>query len=182
MPAYNYGVRSNGGDGVSVDPFYPDGYISTDQDRAQIIAQKKKYEANVQSINFKWPLKSFRRGFFEGNTNTKSAVKEDIKTLLMTAKGERLMHRDMGTTLPVLNGQLFEPIKKIELIEQIKLEVETQIKVYLPFLNLRSVNIFTNEDDDSLKINQIRVSMSYLIRDQQGFSDNMSFTVTDAAG
>ena len=24
-----------------VDPFYPDGYISTDQDRAQILAQKE---------------------------------------------------------------------------------------------------------------------------------------------
>jgi len=182
MPAYNYGARTDGGNGINVDPFYPDGYISTDQDRAQIIAQKEKYEASVQSINFKWPLKSFRRGFFEGNTNTRAAVREDVKVLLMTAKGERVMHRDMGTTLPILSGQLFEPIKKMELTEQIKLEIETQVKIYLPFLNLQSVNLFTSEDDESLKINQIRVSMSYLIRDQQGLADNMSFTVTDTAG
>ena len=178
MPAYNFGTQT----GVDVDPFYPDGYVSTDQDRAQMIAQKEKYEASVQSINFKWPLKSFRRGFFEGNTDTRSAVKEDIKLLLMTAKGERLMHRDMGTTLPILSGQLFEPIKKIELIEQIKLEIETQVKVFLPFLSMQSINLFTNEDDESLKTNQIRVSMSYLIRDQQGLADHMSFTVTDTAG
>ena len=43
MPAYNYGIRPDGGDDVVVDPFYPDGYASTDQDRRQIIAQKKKY-------------------------------------------------------------------------------------------------------------------------------------------
>ena len=98
-----------------VDPFYPDGYVSSDQDRRQIEAQKEKYEASVQSINFKWPLTSFRRGFFEGNRDTKAAVREDIKTLLMTAKGERVMHKNMGTTLPILNGQLFEPTKKIEL-------------------------------------------------------------------
>ena len=50
-----------------VDPFYPDGYVSSDQDRQQIIAQKEKYAASVGSINFKFPLKSFKRGFFEGN-------------------------------------------------------------------------------------------------------------------
>ena len=47
-----------------IDPFYPDGYVSTDQDRARIIAQKEKYEARVGSINLKWPLRSVDRGFF----------------------------------------------------------------------------------------------------------------------
>ena len=178
MPAYNFEPQT----GVDVDPFYPDGYISTDQDRRQLTAQKEKYEASVQSINFKWPLKSFRRGFFEGNMDTKAAVREDIKTLLMTIKGERVMHKEMGTTLPILSGQLFEPIKNIELLEKIKLEIETQVKVYLPFLSLQSVNLLTSEDDDNLKTNQIRVSMSYLIRDQQGLADHMSFTVTDRLG
>lgn len=182
MPAYNFGTHT----GIEVDPFYPDGYVSTDQDRRQIIAQKEKYEASVQSINFKWPLTAYRQGSFDGNKDTRSAVKEDLKVLLMTVKGERLMHRDMGTTLPILSGQLFEPIKKIELLEKIKLEIETQVKVYLPFLNLQNVNLLTSEEDDSLKINQIRVSLSYLIRDQQGLAgrlaDHMSFTVTDKLG
>ena len=103
-----------------VDPFYPDGYVSTDQDRRQIEAQKEKYEASVQSINFKWPLTSFRRGLFEGNRDTKAAVREDIKTLLMTAKGERVMHKELGTSLPILSGLLFEPIDRIELVEKIR--------------------------------------------------------------
>ena len=48
MPAENFASP-----GTVVDPFYPDGYISTDQNRAQIIAQKKKYASSVGSINFK---------------------------------------------------------------------------------------------------------------------------------
>jgi len=163
---------------IVVDPFYPDGYVSSDQDRRQIETQKEKYEASVQSINFKWPLTSFRRGFFEGNRDTKAAVREDIKTLLMTAKGERVMHKELGTSLPILSGQLFEPIDRIELVEKIRVEVQTQISLHLPFLTLQSVNVLTNEDDESLKINQIRVSMSYLIQDQKGFADHVSFTVT----
>ena len=180
MPAYNYGAHSEGGDGVIVDPFYPDGYVSTDQDRQQIIAQKKKYEASVSSINIKWPLGNFKQGFFQGNTDTISAVREDIKVLLMTIKGERVMHRDMGTSLPVLDGQLFEPIKKIEITEKIRMEIQSQVEIYLPFISLQNVNLFTSEDDDKLKINQIRVSMSYLIKDTQAMSDTYSFTVTAA--
>ena len=45
-----------------VDPFYPDGYVSSDQDRSRIIAQKKKYAASVGSINFKFPI---ARGLLE---------------------------------------------------------------------------------------------------------------------
>ena len=46
----------------------------------------------------------------------------------MTIKGERVMHREMGTTYSYISsGQLFEPIKKIELLEKIlDLEIETQ--------------------------------------------------------
>ena len=53
MPRENF----SGAD-TMVDPFYPDGYVSTDQDRMQILAQKKKYAASVNSINLKFPLKS----------------------------------------------------------------------------------------------------------------------------
>ena len=174
MPAYNFGSQTN----TEVDPFYPDGYTSTDQTRQQMIANKQKYEASVGSINMKWPLGNFKQGFFQGNRDTISAIREDIKVLLMTIKGERVMHKDMGTSLPVLDGQLFEPIKKIEITEKIKVEIQSQIEIYLPFISLQNVNLFTSEDDDKLKINQIRVSMSYLVKDTQAMRDQYSFTVT----
>ena len=176
MPASNFGSQAD----IGVDPFYPDGYISTDQDRQQMIANKQKYEASVGSINIKWPLGNFKQGFFQGNRDTINAIREDIKVLLMTIKGERVMHREMGTSLPVLDGQLFEPIKKIEITEKIRMEIQSQVEIYLPFISLQSVNLFTSEDDDKLKINQIRVSMSYLIKDTQAMSDTYSFTVTAA--
>jgi phage baseplate assembly protein W len=161
-----------------IDPFYPDGYASSDQDRAQIAAQKAKYAPSVGSVNFKFPLKSYKQGFFQGNQTTKSAVREDIKVLLMTVKGERLMDKNMGTNIPVLAGQLFEPMHKVELSEKIKLEVTTAIEIYLPFLSIQNVSVITSDDDSNLTVNQIRVSMSYLIKDQQAMSDSVSFTVT----
>ena len=172
--------RPGAGGEIIIDPFYPDGYVSTDQDRRQIIAQKNKYQSAVGSINFKFPLKNYKQGYFEGNKDTISAIREDLKVLLMTQKGERLMHKNMGTSLPILDGQLFEPIHKVEVIEKIKLDIQAQIESYMPFLSLQNINIFTNEEDDNLKNNQVRVSMSYLIKGTQAMMDNYSFTITAA--
>lgn len=96
----------------------------------------------------------------------------------MTMKGERVMHKNMGTNIPMLGGQLFEPINKLELTEKITVEVKTAIEAYLPFLNIQNVNVITSDDDESLKLNQIRVAMSYIIHDQQSMMDQMTFIVT----
>ena len=162
-----------------IDPFYPDGYTSTDQDRAQIIAQKRKYAAPVNSINLKFPLKSYRRGFFQGNTDTLSAVRENIKILLLTLKGERVMHAEMGTNIPVLQGQLFEPISRDETFENIRLEIETAIQSYLPYIRVLNIRMITQEEEPTLGNNKIRISMTYAISDQSALSDTINLTLNN---
>ena len=162
-----------------IDPFYPDGYTSTDQDRAQIIAQKRKYAATVNSINLKFPLKSYRRGFFQGNTDTISAVRENIKILLLTLKGERVMHAEMGTNIPVLQGQLFEPISRDETFENIRLEIETAIQSYLPYIRVLNIRMKTQEEEPTLGNNKIRISMTYAISDQSALSDTINLTLNN---
>ena len=175
MPAENFATPD-----ALVDPFYPDGYVSTEQDRARIIAQKEKYAPSVGGINFKFPLQSANRGFFQSNKTTIGAIREDIKTLLMTVKGERVMNKNMGTHIPVLAGQLFEPIHKIELLEKIRMEINTAVENYLPFIRLQGVELFTSDDDPNLTVNQVRISMTYIVTDQQAMADKMTFTVTSA--
>ena len=174
MPKENYhgGLQS-------LDPFYPDGYVSSDQDRQQIIAQKERYAAKVNSINYKFPLRSFRRGFFEGNTDTISAVRENIKTLLLTLKGERINDANMGTNIPVLQGQLFEPITREETFENIRLEIETAIARYLPYIRITNIRMITQEEEPILGNNKIRVNMTYVITDQQAMVDNINLTLNN---
>ena len=162
-----------------VDPFYPDGYVSSDQDRRQIIANKEKYAATVNSINLKFPLKSYRRGFFQGNTDTISAVRENIKILLLTLKGERVMHAEMGTRIPVLQGQLFEPITRDETFENIRLEIETAIQTYLPYIRILNIKMITQEEEPRLGNNKIRVNMAYAISDQSALVDNVDITLNN---
>jgi len=162
-----------------VDPFYPDGYVSSEQDRQQIIAQKEKYAASVNSINIKFPLKSYRRGFFQGNTDTISAVRENIKTLLLTRKGERVMHSNLGTSIPVLQGQLFEPINKDETFENIRLEIESAIKQYLPYIRIVNIRMITQDEEPELGNNKIRISMDYTITDQSAIVDTVNIGVNN---
>ena len=174
MPADNF---NNGT--TTVDPFYPDGYVSSEQDRNQIIAQKEKYAARVNSINMKFPLKSLKRGFFEGNTDTLAAVRENIKTLLLTTKGERVMHNNLGTNIPVLQGQLFEPISREETFENMRLEIETAIQTYLPYIRILNIKMVTQEEEPILGNNRIRINMAYAIADQTALADNVDITLNN---
>ena len=162
-----------------IDPFYPDGYIPTDQSRGQIQAQKEKYAPRINSINFKFPLKSYRRGFFQGNVDTISAVRENIKVLLLTRRGERLMHAEMGTNITGREGPLFEPITKEETFENIRLEIETAIQSYLPYIRVLNIKMITQEEEPALGSNKIRISMSYAISDQSALADNVNITLNN---
>ena len=174
MPRENFS-----GPETIVDPFYPDGYVSSDQDRQQILANKEKYAASVNSINLKFPLKSYRRGFFQGNTDTISAVRENIKVLLLTHKGERVMHAELGTRIPILTGQLFEPISKEETFENIRLEIETAIQTYLPYIRILNISMITQAEEPRLGNNKIRINMSYALSDQSALVDNVDITLNN---
>ena len=131
-------------------------------------------------FNFKFPLQSANRGFFQSNKTTIGAIREDIKILLMTVKGERLMNKNMGTNITTIGGPLFEPIHKIELLEKIRMEINTAVENYLPFIRLQSVELFTSDDDPNLTVNQVKISMAYIVTDQQAMADKMTFTITSA--
>ena len=174
MPRENF----SGPDTV-VDPFYPDGYVSSDQDRQQILANKAKYAASVNSLNLKFPLKSFKRGFFQGNTDTISAVRENIKTLLLTTKGERVMHGELGTNIPIMLGQLFDPITQEETFENIRLEIETAVQTYLPYISILNIKMITQGEEPLLGNNKIRINMTYAIADQTALADNVAITLNN---
>ena len=163
-----------------VDPFFPDGYTSDDQNAHQKNMQRNKYAPTVNSINLKWPLKSHMRGFFQGNTDTISSVRENIKILLLTNKGERVMHANLGTGIfASVQTQLFEPTTSDEAFENIRLEIETAIKNYLPYVKILNINMITQEQQPNLGNNKIRISMSYTLNDQSALVDNINLNINN---
>ena len=77
-----------------------------------------------------------------------NAVKQSIKNLLMTDRGERLFQPDIGCDI---RGSLFENITQstMLILEQ---NIKSTIKTYEPRCNLRSVEVLANTETNELKV------------------------------
>ena len=116
-------------------------------------------------INLKFPLRAYRRGFFEMNETTTAAVRENIKTLLMTVKGERVVNPSVGTNIPTLMGQLFEQIEPGEMEARIGAEITTALATWMPEVQMVGIAVYTQDTlpgGTSLNPNDILVRMSYV--------------------
>ena len=97
-------------------------------------------------VNLKFPLRSYRKGFFEMNNTTIDAVKEDIKILLLTKKGERVVNPSIGTNIPILLGELFEPIEKKEMEARIGAEIRSALETWMPYVTMDGIEVFSAVD------------------------------------
>lgn len=134
-------------------------------------------------INLKFPLRAYRKGFFEMNNTTRDAIREDIKILLLTKKGERVVNSTIGTNIPILAGQLFEPAIKEDLEPEITIEVKQALATWMPYVTLESLEVFTSADAPrgiALEETQILVVMDYLVNNSEAMRDSIQLTVNGA--
>ena len=134
-------------------------------------------------INLKFPLRAYRKGFFEMNNTTRDAIREDIKILLLTKKGERVVNSSIGTNIPILAGQLFEPAIKEDLEPEITIEVKQALATWMPYVTLESLQVFTAADVPrgiALQQTQILVVMEYLVNNAEAMRDSIQLTVNGA--
>tara|TARA_R100000234_G_C4984787_1_gene172684 strand:+ start:911 stop:1330 length:420 start_codon:yes stop_codon:yes gene_type:complete len=128
-------------------------------------------------INLKFPLRSYRKGFFEMNNTTMDAVREDIKILLLTKKGERVVNPTIGTNIPILLGELFEPIEKNEMESRIGAEIKSALETWMPYVTLEAIEIFTTDNPPpagtNVRENDILVDMKYILQDAGGLRDSI---------
>lgn len=88
-------------------------------------------------------------------------ARENLKTLLLTKKGERIMYPDFGTDLLNL---IFEPSTDDVLKQQITTIIDDAVSKYLPYLELENITILTAEDLPGTPYN-VHVSLQYSLND-----------------
>ena len=103
-------------------------------------------------------------GLFSSIYTTPQQVKENLKSLLLTRVGERLMQPTFGTNL--LNI-IFEP-NLSDLKEDITDLLTAPINYWIPSITIESVDIITNEDDPTM-IHNLKITINYSV---QNFSTN----------
>ncbi len=113
------------------------------------------------AIGITLPLQKGSNGYFAQSFQTKDQVKANIKNLILTNKGERLMQPDFGTDL---YDVLFNPSTD-ELEQRIQDSIEDAIAQWMPYINI--VEIFVDQNNTNIDSNIFVVSLKYQIAGQQ---------------
>jgi len=84
-----------------------------------------------------------------------SMANQNLKMVVLTNPGERVMQPDFGAGIRQL---LFEPANT-NTVEDVKNKIQTQVNRYLPYINLLELNVFVSETDAAT----LAVSLKYSI-------------------
>ena len=113
------------------------------------------------AIGITLPFRRGNNGFFAQSYQTIEQVKSNIKNLLLTAKGERLMHPNFGTGLQEL---LFSP-NTTDLENKIQNTIESAVSYWIPYVSIQEILVEQSTTNKDLYM--FTVSITFTIGDQQ---------------
>ena len=99
-----------------------------------------------------------KEGYFASTTTTIEAVKNNIKNLVQTNKGERFMQPELGLNL---RSYMFEQVTD-EIIINIQNDIVDTFKIWLPFVEIQDIQVSANETD-AIGRNKLSVNIVFNI-------------------
>lgn len=114
----------------------------------KVVKDTEDFDAYAYGITL--PLKRGNTGFFEQAFTSFEQAKSNLKNLLLTRKGERIMQPNFGTGLHSL---LFEQIDD-EFESKIQETIIKNVSYWLPYINIENIEVeITNELRDKNRAN-----------------------------
>ena len=95
-------------------------------------------------------------GYFTTTKTTIDAIKNDIRLLLLTQRGERLFQPRLGMNIRQF---LFEQITD-ETVVQIENDIVDTFQTWLPFVELKDIRVDIGDQDK----NQIKINITFNVR------------------
>tara|TARA_A100001515_G_scaffold108757_1_gene89678 strand:- start:738 stop:1172 length:435 start_codon:yes stop_codon:yes gene_type:complete len=117
-------------------------------------------------IGLKLPFNKGRSGLFQQSQTTLEQAGSNIKNLLLTAKGERVMQPEFGSRLREL---LFEQYTE-ELDERITEEIQKAISFWLPYITISKVDIIQDETN----LNRTKVDLDFSLNYEPNRFDSIT--------
>tara|TARA_R110002110_G_scaffold51387_2_gene150927 strand:+ start:1366 stop:1770 length:405 start_codon:yes stop_codon:yes gene_type:complete len=98
-------------------------------------------------------------GPYSLNTTFEDLAKQNLKMLLLTNKGERIMHPNFGVGL---RSYLFEQNSPVTfgVLDEL---IRSQVSQYLPYIGINSINFATSESVADLDPNFMGITISFTI-------------------
>ena len=113
---------------------------------------------------------SDKDGFFASTSTTIEAVKNNIRNLLQTNEGERFFQPNLGLNLRKL---LFEHINEENLIG-IQDIILDKIEFWLPFVEVRDIQVLSRDNTTDIGANEIRVKILFNIKQDPNTLDSIT--------
>ncbi|MHA1952191.1 MAG: GPW/gp25 family protein [Candidatus Thorarchaeota archaeon] len=128
------------------------------------------------AIGFSFPfsITTGSLGYFNVTVDELSAIEADIKSLLLTNWGERVMHFDFGCNLREF---LFEQRNDSELKLRIADRITAQFDKWLPFVKVQELNILFSDERPEIPENGIGIAIKYRLDSKPDLQGQTSFIV-----
>lgn len=107
---------------------------------------------------------------FKQSFTTMQAAKSNVKNLILTMRGERVMHPTLGTSLWSL---IMEPMDNDNAVESIKQTIRENVRIWLPYLNIDSLDVLLLPDD-----NKVNIQMELSLKNDPTTRDTMFLSVS----
>ena len=125
------------------------------------------------AIGITLPLTNGKNGYFDQSYTTIVAAKTNLKNLLLTMKGERLMQPDFGTDLMKL---IFEQDDG-SMPDKIRSTIIDAVEFWLPYLVMNKVEVTNQLSGDDNNINRYNVSLVFSLVTQPDMLETITFTL-----
>ena len=115
------------------------------------------------------------QGYFESTRTSLKAVRNNVRSLLLTEKGERIFQPNLGLNLKKL---VFQPLVP-GLIESIKMEIADTFKIWMPFIKIEKLDIetYSNGDMGELMGNTIKINLEFSMRENPSMYDQVEVEI-----
>ena len=108
----------------------------------KVVKDTQEYDSYAYGITI--PLKRGNTGFFEQAFSSFEQAKSNLKNLLSTRKGERIMQPEFGTGL---HSVLFEPMTS-EFETKLQQTITDSVNFWLPYITVKDIEV---EMTDNMK-------------------------------
>jgi phage baseplate assembly protein W len=124
----------------------------------KVVKDTKDFDAFAYGITL--PVKRGNTGFFEQAFTSFEQAKSNLKNLLSTARGERIMQPEFGTGL---HQVLFEQMTD-EFEEKLQTTITESVNFWLPYITIKDIEV---EMTDEMKdMHQAKLKIQFTVGNQ----------------
>ena len=144
--------------------------IVIDRDKVKNIKNPVRLKEKKHYIGLKLPLQKANssEGYFESTTTSMDAAKQNIRNLILTRKGERLLNPTLGLNLDEF---LFENITE-DIIYLIREDIESTFGFWLPYIGIKDLNVVPDDAQ-----NMITIDVQFFMRSNPNKIDSVQVEI-----